>query len=67
MNLLTREEIEELTKAKQPGKQADIMDANGIYYIKRGDGTVTTTWYHVNHPYIRTAHNDEEPDFDKIA
>lgn len=62
-NLLTDKELEELTKAKQPTKQASILDNNGIYYIKRGDGSIVTTWHHVNHPARQIASNDAEPNF----
>lgn len=51
MNLLTEDELIELTKAKQPGKQGQVLDENGIYYIRRADKSIATTWYHVNHPH----------------
>ncbi len=64
---LTTEEIEELTRAKTPGKQAEILDRNGIYYILRMDKTIITTWHHVNHPRnAGSAINDSTPDFSKV-
>lgn len=67
MQLLTNEELEELTGAKQPNKQADILDRNGIYYIKRLDKSIVTTWHHVNHPCHVQQSNDDTPDFGAIA
>lgn len=51
MNFLTEDELIELTKAKQPVKEGQILDENGIYYIRRADKSIVTTWYHVNHPH----------------
>lgn len=51
MSLLTEEAMEELTKCKQAQKQASVLDTNGIYYIRRLDGSIVTTWHHVNHPH----------------
>lgn len=67
MNLLTDFELFKLTGAKQPNKQSDILDRNGIYYIRRLDGSIVTTWHHVNHPCARTVSNDDTPDFGAIA
>ena len=49
--LLSEEDIVELTGTVQSKKQANILDSHGIYYIKKMDKTITTTWHHVNHPY----------------
>lgn len=62
-NLLTQEEVEALTGAKQAAKQASILDEHGIYYIRRVDGKIITTWHHVNHPCQRSVANDSEPNF----
>lgn len=65
--LLTPDELYALTKAKQPSKQTAVLDLNGIYYIKRIDGSIVTTWHHVNHPTLqRAATNDALPDFAAI-
>lgn len=64
--LLTDSDLVELTAAKIPSKQAEVLDRNGIYYIRRKDNTITTTWWHVNHPTRQTASNDDEPDFSKV-
>lgn len=65
--LLTPEDLVELTGAKQPARQAVILEQHGIYYIKRIDGTITTTWEHVNKPNGTTVISGNEPDFDQIA
>ena len=65
--LLTTEELEKLTGAKQSVKQAFILRSHGIFFIERLDGTITTTWYHVNHPVSRTnSVFDESPNFEAI-
>jgi len=67
MNLLTDDELEKITKFKHPGKQREVLDNNGIYYILRLDGSIVTTWHHVNHPCIKRAINDDMPDFGAMA
>jgi len=67
MNLLTPEDLVKLTGAKQAGKQADVLNQHGIFYIRRQDGSLVTTWHHVNHPQRHNAQNDGEPDFGEIA
>lgn len=56
----------ELTGAKNQAKQAEVLDRAGIFYIRRNDNTITTTWWHVNHPAV-VARNDNEPDFSKVG
>lgn len=65
--LLSQEDLVALTGAKQPARQSVVLERHGIYYIKRIDGTITTTWDHVNKPNGGTVVPDNEPDFDKIA
>lgn len=67
MNLLSEDDLIELTKAKQPNKQADVLSDNGIYFIKRLDGSIVTTWHHVNHPSTHAAINDSAPNFGAIG
>lgn len=67
MNLLTEKELITLTKVKQPAKQRAVLDNNGIYYILRLDGSIVTTWHHVNHPCVKRAVNDDMPDFGAMA
>lgn len=65
--LLTKEDLVELTGASQSARQAKVLERHGIYYIKRLDGTITTTWEHVNKPYAGNIAPDNEPDFDKVG
>lgn len=51
IDLLTKEQLYELTGAKQPKKQADILLMGGIHYVTRADGTIATTKHWVDHPF----------------
>lgn len=65
--LLTTEELEKVTGAKQPAKQVLILRRHGIFFIERLDGTITATWYHVNHPFSRAnSVFDESPNFEAL-
>lgn len=64
-DLLTEEELQDLTGVKTPGKQASVLEAHGIYYIRRRDGKLRTTWYHVNHPQAPFV--TEEPNLESIG
>jgi len=55
VNLLSEDELQTLTKATQHTKQKRVLNENGIYFIERLDGSIVTTWYHVNHPAGRQA------------
>lgn len=66
--LLTIEELEKLTGAKQSAKQASILRRHGIFFVERLDGTIITTWYHVNHPNNQEKSTfDESPNFEAIG
>ncbi len=62
--LLTDEELSELTGASQPMKQAEVLRRNGIYYIEKLK-SITTTWHHVNHPRPHQV-ADNEPNFEAL-
>ena len=47
---LTDDELADATGAVQKNLQAEILTQNGIFYIVRRDGSIRTTWYHINHP-----------------
>lgn len=64
-DLLTREEMEEITGARQWAKMAKNLSENGIYYILREDGEIRVTWHHVHNPTRIDTSN--EPDFDSIG
>ncbi|NIB43753.1 DUF4224 domain-containing protein [Pseudomaricurvus alkylphenolicus] len=48
MSLLTPKEMQELTGAKVPSKQIEVLEEHRIGYIKRLNGGPTTTWEAVN-------------------
>ncbi|HBA34881.1 MAG TPA: hypothetical protein DCZ12_12175 [Gammaproteobacteria bacterium] len=66
-DLLTDDDLQELTGYTYPSKQAEFLASNGINYLRRRDGKVRTTWYNVNHPNGHRADPTTEPDFSQIA
>lgn len=46
--LLTDEELIEMTGYKYPSKQCEALARAGISFIKRRDGRPRVTWEHVN-------------------
>lgn len=67
MNLLTEDDLIELTGAKRPFEQRKILDAHGIFYINKMGNEISTTWHHVNHPSIpQVVSGGDSPDFDAI-
>ncbi|MGG5835407.1 DUF4224 domain-containing protein [Huaxiibacter chinensis] len=50
---LTDEELTEATGSPQKSLQKEVLSTNGIYFIERRDGSIKTTWYHINHPVNR--------------
>ncbi|WP_318358013.1 DUF4224 domain-containing protein [Enterobacter sp.] len=52
---LTDEELTEATGSPQKSLQKEVLTCNGIYFIERRDGSIKTTWYHINHPIQRLA------------
>jgi len=67
MSELTKTELRNLTGSKHTSKQRQVLERSGIVYIERWDGSITTTWHHVNHPTAQSTPNNSEPDFDQIA
>lgn len=67
-HLLTQDDIEAVTGAKQASRQSEVLDLNGIYYIKRLDGSIVTTWHHVNNPARKPLQSvSDMPDFSKVG
>lgn len=60
--ILTDEALTDLTGAIYPSVQAAVLDAHGIFYIRRRDGKIKVTWFSVNHPKAGERPN-EVPDF----
>ncbi|WP_263079531.1 DUF4224 domain-containing protein [Endozoicomonas sp. Mp262] len=62
--MLTEEQIIELTGATLKSKQRQILRSHGIFFVERLDGTVRTTWHHVNHPANKPLGNETDtPNF----
>ncbi len=66
-DLLTTEEMEQLTGARAASKQAEILDLNGIYYIRRKDRSIAVCWHHVHNPLLGSVQSRKtEPDFSSL-
>lgn len=65
--LLTEDDMQELTGYKLPGKQAALLREHDISFVTRPDGRIRTTWYNVNHPLSSRACEDEMPNFDALG
>ncbi|MCG3462627.1 DUF4224 domain-containing protein [Xenorhabdus bovienii] len=67
-DIITDEEMAELTGYKIPSKQCELLARHGIFFITRPDNKPRTTWQHFNHPMIATRYSKptEEPDFEKV-
>ncbi|EAM8673176.1 DUF4224 domain-containing protein [Salmonella enterica] len=69
-DLLSDEELVELTGYQFPSKQCAALSRAGISFVKRRDGRPRVTWTHVNAALagIHTPHEPEEvqPNFDAI-
>lgn len=64
-DIITHEEMIELTGYQFPSKQCDVLTRSGIFFVKRPDGYPKTTWGHFNSPLNKRfqAPVSEEPDF----
>lgn len=68
-DLISRNDMIELTGYEHPSKQCESLDKHGIFYLKDKNGCPKTTWFNFNHPrHLRSselqAHNDDlELDF----
>lgn len=69
-DLLSDEELVELTGYQFPSKQCEALARAGISFVKRRDGRPRVTWTHVNAALagIHTPRDSEEaqPNFDAI-
>ncbi|WP_225372065.1 DUF4224 domain-containing protein [Klebsiella pneumoniae] len=70
-NIITREEMIELTGTPLKSKQCEALRRAGIFFIERADGHPKTTWGHFLNPikYRNQQENtvrEEEPDFGAI-
>ncbi|EMM2032259.1 TPA: DUF4224 domain-containing protein [Klebsiella pneumoniae] len=70
-DIITREEMIELTGTPLKSKQCEALRRAGIFFIERADGHPKTTWGHFLNPikYRNQQENtvrEEEPDFGAI-
>lgn len=66
--LLSDEDLVRITGTEKPSEQKKVLQKNGIRFFTGKNNTVTTTWFHVNHPELkRAANNDGEPDFSSLV
>jgi len=65
-NLLTEEELNELTGSPQRKKQIAVLVKHGINFITRTDGKIKTTWQAVNSVLEKSTEKQQttEPDLD---
>jgi len=61
-DLLTVQDLEQITGAKQTEKQAEILAKSGFFYWRRLDNSIGICWHHVHHPKQSIA-NPVEPDY----
>lgn len=57
-HLILASEMEELTGAKTPSKQCDILRKNGVRFTLRADGRPALSWEAYNRQLSATAAND---------
>ncbi|WFX56951.1 DUF4224 domain-containing protein [Enterobacter roggenkampii] len=71
-DIITREEMIELTGTPLKSKQCDALRRAGIFFMERADGHPKTTWGHFMNPIkyrnqeITLVREDEEPDFGAV-
>ena len=69
-DLLTDEELIELTGYQFPSKQCEALKRSGISFVKRRDGRPRVTWTHVNAALsgqrLVSPVDEERPNFDAI-
>lgn len=69
-DLLTDDELIELTGYQFPSKQCAALSRAGISFVKRRDGRPRLTWTHVNAALSGIQHvvaeEEERPNFDAI-
>ena len=69
-DLLTDNELVELTGYYIPSKQRETLKHAGISFVRRRDGRPRVTWTHVNAAlggtHAQIIEEDERPNFDAI-
>ena len=66
-DIISDEELTELTGYKFPSKQCEALERAGVFFIRRPDGYPRTTWGHFNSPLSQRNNvpkvTEEQPDF----
>ncbi|MCH8530324.1 MAG: DUF4224 domain-containing protein [Saccharospirillum sp.] len=52
IDLLSQDEVEELTGYKRPEDQRRCLDRHGIHYVERKDGKLSVTLHAVHNPSV---------------
>ncbi|MEL0553672.1 DUF4224 domain-containing protein [Raoultella terrigena] len=70
-DIITREEMIELTGTPLKSKQCEALRRAGIFFIERADGHPKTTWGHFMNPVKYRGRQDapqedDEPDFGAV-
>ncbi|HDR2893567.1 TPA: DUF4224 domain-containing protein [Enterobacter asburiae] len=71
-DIITREEMIELTGTPLKSKQCDALRRAGIFFLERADGHPKTTWGHFMNPIkyrnqeANPVREDKEPDFGAV-
>lgn len=66
--LLSKDEMAELTGAATKAKQIQVLRDANIAFVTRVDGWPRTTWFNVNNPaHLRAVKLEEEPNFEAIG
>jgi hypothetical protein len=58
-DLLTQEDLFDLTGYKLSRKQGEVLARHKINYVERRDGKLSVTWTSVNRPGNQQSANDE--------
>ncbi|PWC09229.1 hypothetical protein B4923_20615 [Brenneria roseae subsp. americana] len=70
-NLLTNDELVELTGYRYPSKQCEVLRRSGVSFVIRRDGHPRVTWMHVNAvlngaPTDPPIEDEDQPNFEGI-
>lgn len=71
-DIITKEEMIELTGTPLKSKQCEALRRSGIFFMERADGHPKTTWGHFTNPVkyrnqdAKESLEEEEPDFGAI-
>ena len=64
--LLTDDDLVELTACKQKNEQIKWLQLQGINFYVRKDGRASCTWHMINNPFIQKVVANQEPNFEAM-